>query len=179
MDRVSGATARGWVARHVAVARVRDVIPDQRRPDFHHALLSDFLRFPDPVPFWSAEGYQEERLRIITDRKTVGRSLQGESIRELGELDFATIVRSGLQSILDPINRRRLDIEPFNVDPTTAELLDAPIEIQRRKIEQVLVNRRIHDATFRGKVCDPYWTLTDRSSVSRFRPSLSARIMIG
>lgn len=156
----------GGLRAYVAVARVRDVIPDQLRAGFRYALLSDFLRFPDPVPFWSAEGYQEERLRIITDRKTVGRSLQGESIRTLGELDFATIVRKGLQSTLAPVNRRRLDIEPFNVDPTTAALLDAPLEVQRRKIEQLLVNRRIRDAAFRGEICEAY---DSRCAVTRLR----------
>lgn len=156
----------GGLRAYVAVARVRDVIPDQLRPGFHYALLSDFLRFPDAVPFWAAEGYQEERLRIITDRKTVGRLLQGESIRALGELDFATIVQKGLQSTLDPVNRRRLDIELFNVDSTTAALLDAPLEVQRRQIEQVLVNRRIREATFRGEVCDAY---DSRCAVTRLR----------
>jgi putative restriction endonuclease len=156
----------GGLRAYVAVARVRDVAPDERRSGFHYALLSDFLRFPDPVPFWSSDGYQEERLRCITDRKTVGRSLQGESIRELGEVDFAAIVRRGLRSTLDPVNFRRLDIEPFSVDPATAELLDAPDEVQRRNIERILVNRRIRDATFRGEVCDAY---DSRCAVTRLR----------
>lgn len=156
----------GGLRAYVAVARVRDIVPDGRRPGYHYALLSDFLRFPDPVPFWSSEGYQEERLREIRDRKTVGRSLQGESIRELNELDFGAIVRKGLRSTLDPVNYRRLDIELFNVDPATAELLAAPVDIQRRRIEQILVNRRIRDATFRGEICDAY---DSRCAVTRLR----------
>jgi len=151
---------------YVAAARVRDVIGDPTLPGHHYALMSDFQPFDAPVPFRSSLGYREAPLRGITDRNAVGRSLRGESIRELREEDFAAIVRDGLAATLDPENFRRLDIEPKGLDRETAALLQAPVETQQRDIEQILLNRRIRDAAFRGLVCDAY---DNRCAVTRLR----------
>ncbi len=156
----------GGLRAYVAAARVRDVVADPTRPGFHYALMRDFLRFADPVPFWTTGGYREAPLRAITDRMTVGRSLRGESIRALADSDFASIVRDGLASTLDPANFRRLDLESKSVDPATADLLEAPIEVQKREMEQILVNRKIRDAAFRGEVCEAY---DNRCAVTRLR----------
>lgn len=156
----------GGLRAYVAVARVRDVIEDPARSGFYYALMQDFLRFTDPVPFWTVDGYREAPLREISDRMTVGRSLRGESIRALAESDFASITREGLASTLDPSNFRRLDLEPRTVDLATADLLGASSDIQERQIERILVNRKIRDATFRGEVCDAY---DNRCAVTRLR----------
>lgn len=156
----------GGARAYVAVARVADVIPDAAREGYHYAIVRDFLRFAKPVPFRTEAGYREAPLRGVADRRTVGRALQGESIRILDEADFGAIARDGLATILDPANFRRLDIEPAAVDPATADLLAATAEEQKRLIEQVLVNRRIRDAAFRDDVCDAY---DNRCAVTRLR----------
>jgi putative restriction endonuclease len=156
----------GGLRAYVAAARVHDVVDDTTRPGHYYALVRDFLRFADPVPFWTTTGYREAPLRLIADRTTVGRSLRGESIRSLAESDFAAIVRDGLASTLDPRNFRRLDLEPRTADPATAELLETSTHEQERRIEQILVNRKIRDAAFRGEVCEAY---DNRCAVTRLR----------
>jgi len=156
----------GGLKAYVAVARVDDVINDTKRPGYYYALVSDFLHFKKPVPFWSGRGYREEPLRFISNRSRVGASLQGKSIRELAEEDFGSIVREGLQTTLDPYNFRRLDIEPNQMDLATAELLTASADTQERRIEQILLNRKIRDAAFRDEVCDAY---ENRCAVTRLQ----------
>ena len=156
----------GGLRAYVGYARVADVVPDAARPGYHYAMMRDYLRFPDPVPFWSVGGYREARVRAITDRKTIGRTLQGESIRELSDSDFASIARDGLASTLDPANFRRLAIDHDALDRDTAILLGESADEQRREIERIIVNRRIRDATFRGEVCEAY---DNRCAVTRLR----------
>ena len=156
----------GGLKAYVAVACVTDVVDDVNRPGYYYALIGNFLRFKEPVPFWSERGYREEALRFIPDRSRVGQSLQGKSIRLVAEADFASIAREGLRDTLDPFNFRRLNIEPHQVDRTTAELLTASADTQERQIEQILLNRKIRDANFRAEVCDAY---DNRCAVTRLQ----------
>lgn len=156
----------GGLRAYVAVARVEDVVDDTKRPGYYYALVGNFLRFKEPVPFWSEKGYREEPLRFIPNRSRIGASLQGKSIRELTEEDFGSIARDGLQATLDPYNFRRLNIEPDQVDSETAELLAASADTQERRIEQILLNRKIRDAAFRDEVCGAY---DNRCAVTRLQ----------
>ncbi|MGO7446504.1 HNH endonuclease [Rhizobium ruizarguesonis] len=78
----------------------------------------------------------------------------GKSIRTIPDADFAAIV--GLSETLKPDNAIRLELDPKHVDGSTQELLDLPVEEQERRIEQLLMNRIIREASFRRKVCDAY-----------------------
>jgi putative restriction endonuclease len=81
--------------------------------------------------------------------------VQGRSVRPLAEADFAAMVTAGLAETLAPANAVRLgldfpaaDLLPLSV-PGVAE--NAP-----RRVEQMLLNRKIRDANFRLVVCDAY-----------------------
>ena len=83
-----------------------------------------------------------------------GVTLRGQSIRELNPSDFVEIVERGLSSTLAPANRIRFELDPLHVDFETQRLLDeAPTA---RRIEAMLVNRKIRDAGFRHHVLDAY-----------------------
>jgi putative restriction endonuclease len=58
--------------------------------------------------------------------------------------------------VLAPANATRLDLDDRQLDRDTRELLQAPLEEQERRIEQILVNRKIRDAAFRSQVCSAY-----------------------
>lgn len=62
----------------------------------------------------------------------------------------------GLDQTLDPQNAVRLELDTAHTDVDTAALITATWEEQERKIEQILVNRKIRDASFRRQVCDAY-----------------------
>jgi putative restriction endonuclease len=141
---------------YIAAARVQNVIADEEDASHFYALMSDYTPFDKTVPFSVDGRYAEQILRDLPNRSDVGRSLQGRSIRELSEEDFAAIVRCGLDETLDSTNARRLNLDRATLDPDTRELLEAPLPEQERRIEQILLNRKVRDANFRRAVCAAY-----------------------
>ncbi|NKQ73439.1 HNH endonuclease [Rhizobium sp. UPM1132] len=143
---------RAFVAT-AKVVRVRDA---SSRPGYAYAVMSEYREFDEPVPFVRNGRYWETSLRSISNPKLVGLFVRGKSIRTVPEADFAAIVRAGLSETLMPNNAIRLELDPKHVDGPRQELLDLPLEEQERRIEQILMNRKIREASFRRKVCDAY-----------------------
>lgn len=137
---------------YVATARVVGVSDDVSKPGFAYATVTDFRELDEPVPFARDGRYWESALRAIPNPSRVGAYLQGKSIRTIPEADFAAIVRAGLSETLAADNAIRLELDPGHVDATTKELLDLPLIEQERRIEQILMNRTIREASFRRKV---------------------------
>ena len=118
--------------------------------------MTDYRELDEPVPFAHDGRYWESALRLIPDPTRVGAYLQGKSIRTIPDADFAAIIRAGLSETLSAANAIRLELDPRHVDGSTQELLDLPLVVQERRIEQLLMNRKIREASFRRKVCDAY-----------------------
>jgi putative restriction endonuclease len=107
--------------------------------------------------------YGETALRAITDPSRVGQALQGRSMRPIPTADFDAIVLAGLSETLAPENAVRLGLDfPAPDSPVPDGVLGFAEEADRR-IEQMLVNRRIRDANFRLEVCRAY---DDRCAVT-------------
>jgi putative restriction endonuclease len=151
---------------YVAVARVLDVRPDPLRADHAYATLGDYLPFDVPVPFIGPDGYREAPLRAIEDASRVGAGVQGRAMRPLDDADFAAIVLAGLSQTLEPANARRLGPPEGLHDIGEPFLFDAPPVEQARRVEAMLINRKIRDANFRRQVCEAY---DDRCAVTRLR----------
>jgi putative restriction endonuclease len=141
---------------YIAAARVLRVDDDPGKPGHAYAYVNDYLAFDRLVPLVVGGRYAEAPLRAIAKPEEVGRYLQGRSIRQLAEEDFARIVRSGLQITLDPANALKLELDDEHVDSETLSILEAPMSEQERRIGQILVNRKIRDASFRSQVCGAY-----------------------
>jgi len=129
---------------------------DPINPGHAYAVMAEYREFDEPVPFVRDGRYWETSLLSVTDPARVGAFLQGKSIRAIPESDFAAIVRAGLSETLAAENAIRLELDPKHVDGPTQELLDLPQIEQERRIEQILMNRKIREASFRRKVCDAY-----------------------
>jgi len=151
---------------YVAVARVLRIDPDPIQPGHSYAVVVDYRPFDRPVPFSSNGKYAEAPLRAVSDPSKVGAFLRGKSIRPLSDEDFAAIVRAGLRETLDPANSVRLELDEAHTDFDTLSLVQAPIEEQERRIEQILLNRKIRDASFRQQVCEAY---DNQCAVTRLR----------
>jgi len=151
---------------YIAVARVLRIEADSRRAGYSYAVVSDYLPFDRPVPFVNKGAYAEAALREIGNPSRVGAYLQGKSIRIISEADFAAIVRTGLGETLAPPNAIRLELDRLELDEETVEYLAAPPVEQARRIEQILLNRKIRDANFRRHVCEAY---DNRCAVTRLR----------
>lgn len=152
---------------YIAVARVLRIELDPVRPNHTYAVMGDYLPFDRPVPFAGfGRGYWETPLRAIQDPSRVGASLQNKSMRPLSDADFAAITAAGLAETLAPQNALRLGLAGVE-DVAAAFDYDAvPGFDQIRRIEQMLVNRKIRDANFRRQVCDAY---EDRCAVTGLR----------
>ena len=151
---------------YIAVARVVRIARDPNRIDHAYAFVEDFLPFDRPVPFNGEEGFREEPLRALANPTRVGASIQGKSLRPLAAHDFSAIVIDGLRETLSPSNALRLELDPGHADGDALALIQAPLFEQERRIEQILLNRKIRDASFRRQVCDAY---EDRCAVTGIR----------
>jgi putative restriction endonuclease len=151
---------------YIAAARVLRIDPDSNRLGHAYALIRDYLPFDQPVPFSSDGQYAEAPLRAIGNPSRVGAYLQGKSVRQLADSDFGAIVRRGLGETMAPANAIRLELDPGHADEEALSLLQAPIGEQERRVEQILLNRKIRDANFRRQVCDAY---ENQCAVTRLR----------
>jgi putative restriction endonuclease len=140
---------------YIATARVTGVEPDPDRADHYYANVADYLEFPSPVPFVKDGRYAETLLRVIKDSSRIGQAVQGKSMRPILIEDFHDIVLAGLSETLDPANARKLglDILPVDVSLSTYEGMAEAVD---RRVEQILLNRKVRDATFRLEVCRAY-----------------------
>ncbi|WP_370073373.1 HNH endonuclease [Sinorhizobium fredii] len=141
---------------YVATAKVIAIEDDPIKPGHAYAVMAEYQEFDEPVPFVRDGRYWETSLLSVADPTRVGAFIQGKSIRVIPETDFAAIVRAGLSETLAADNAIRLELDPKHVDGPTQELLDLPLIEQERRIEQILLNRKIREASFRRKVCDAY-----------------------
>ncbi|WP_295166328.1 HNH endonuclease [uncultured Brevundimonas sp.] len=134
---------------YVATARVVRLEPDPDQLGHYYIYVDDYLEFPTPVPFVVDGRYAEAPLRLIFDPTRVGQAVQGKSIRPISAEDFDQIVRAGLADTLAPENAIRLGLDPTEVAPAE----NVPFD---RRIELVLLNRKVRDANFRLEVCRAY-----------------------
>lgn len=147
--------ASGGRMAYIAVARVNRIDPDLGDPSHYYARVEDYLEFDRPVPYRDRSGRFAERfLREIARPGDAGRTLRGASVRLLDQSDFVAIVDAGLSETLAPENRVRLQLDRHHVDAETEQLLRA--QPTDRRVEQILVNRKIRDANFRNHVLDAY-----------------------
>lgn len=148
--------ADGGNLAYFAVARVASLEPDPATPALTFARLADYLPFDGPVAWQVGGRYAEQALREMPVSQ-VGVYLRGRSVRPLSDADFAAIVADGLSETLKPDNAVRLGLvgveeaaQPFQYD------LPPPGADQVRQVEQLLLNRKIRNASFRRQVCEAY-----------------------
>jgi len=151
---------------YVAVARVVRIEPDPGDPAHHYAYVSDFQEFPTPVPFVMNGRYAEAPLRGIANPSRVGQALQGKSMRPILAEDFDAIVIAGFSETLSPENAIRLDLDFAEVGSVDQSTFSGLAEEVDRRVERLLVNRKVRDANFRLLVCRAY---DDRCAVTGFR----------
>lgn len=150
---------------YIGTARVVSVEPDPDNVGYCYAHVVGYLEFSTPVPFVTAGRYAEASLREITDPSRVGQALQGKSMRPIQKGDFTAIVLAGLSETLALENAVRLGLDFYDAD--LAPLPEFGVaETPDRRVEQMLVNRKIRDANFRLEVCRAY---DDRCAVTGLR----------
>lgn len=140
---------------YIATAFVERIDLDEADPTHYYARVRDYLPFDDVVSYRDKDGRFAERfLREMARPGDAGRTLRGKSVRTLDGDDFVAIVNQGLSETLDPDNRIRLELDERYIDDATAVLLAD--DLGERRIEQILVNKKIRAASFRNQVLDAY-----------------------
>ena len=131
---------------YFAAARVVSVEADSTLADHSYARVSDFLQFDNLVPLErKTGGFYETQLDFLPQRSSIGRTLQGHSVRNITDIEFGHIVRAGLKETLAPSNVVKLELDPTHVDPETLSLVNAPEDEQARRVVQILMNRKVRD----------------------------------
>lgn len=148
---------------YIAVARVVQIEPDPLRQNHAYAIIGDYLPFDRPVPFAGDGTYWEGPLRAVENASRVGATLQGKAMRALADADFSAIVTAGLRETLAPENAVRLGLAGVGDIPAAFVYDAVPGLDQVRRVEAMLVNRKIRDANFRRQVCEAY---DDRCAVT-------------
>jgi putative restriction endonuclease len=156
----------GGLRAYIAVARVLKIAPDPSMPNHAYAIIGEYLPFDRPVPFAGGGRYWEAPLRAIGDPTRVGASLQGKAVRPLDDTDFASLVAAGLSDTLAPENAIRFGLAGVEEAAQPFEYSGLPGIDQVRRVEAMLVNRKIRDANFRRQICEAY---DDRCAVTRLR----------
>lgn len=72
--------------------------------------MSDFLEFDKVVSLARPGGFYGRQLELV-ERRSLGRTLQGKPVRTIGDIEFADIVRAGLQETLNPANAVKLELD--------------------------------------------------------------------
>jgi putative restriction endonuclease len=143
---------------YIGAARVDAIEADPQSSRHAYARISHYQEFDPVVPFAGApQGrYWEERLRQLHPTQA-GRSLQGRSLRLIGELDFASIAHAGLSETFVPENAVRYGLGMSELPSLPLSGYPEPNdEDYVRRVEQTLVNRTIRDSAFRRLVCQAY-----------------------
>ena len=151
-----GSRRGGGRPGYLATARVVRVEPDPAQANYSYARMADFLPFDAVVALEGPSGPYEAVMRAVSNPALRGPAIRGRSVRPLDDADFAAIVDAGLKTTLALGNAVRLDLTSASLDPETRALVEAPPQERERRITQVLVNRRIREASFRGRVIDAY-----------------------
>jgi putative restriction endonuclease len=140
---------------YVAAGLVHSIDPDPVSDTLFYARIIDFIEFDRPVPYRDENGRFAERMLRDLDRPAIaGRALRGRSVRGIDDADFAAIVNRGLVETLAPEHAVRLELDARHIDEPTAALLASPPDEHR--VAQLLVNRKVRSAAFRGHVLDAY-----------------------
>jgi putative restriction endonuclease len=146
----------GGRGRYFATARLVKIEPDLKTSGHSYARVDQYFPFDSLQALEKEPGVCFESPLNEVPRTRRGSALRGNSVRTVSDLDFAAIVLAGIHKVFDPERARALNLEDAQIDEETARLLRAPPAEKAREIRQILVNRKIRDAAFRGWVCDAY-----------------------
>ncbi|UNU43753.1 HNH endonuclease [Sphingopyxis sp. YF1] len=141
---------------YFAAARVASVVDDPLDATNAYALMDGFIPFDAPVPFSSEGRYEEGPLRSLTRRAGVGVALRGRSVRPLADEDFAAIIIKGLGVTFAEQNAVRLGLDGADRQLIVSALVPQLPAEAARQVVQLLMNRKIRDASFRQKVLAAY-----------------------
>lgn len=139
--RAEGPNSNTGSQAYFAMARVREVAPDEQQPGHHYAYMTDYLEFDQPVPFREGAHYFESGL--VKEDGSTNKGAFGRSVRLIGRADFEGILAAGFARQLQPWEKQD------RVDAPAPEVVERPTVVQ-------VVTRKFRDEAFRRHVRHAY-----------------------
>lgn len=127
---------------YFAVARVLGIVQDPSKADHYYAKISDYLEFPNPVPFRTGDTFFESALRKPDGTASKGNF--GWAVRQIPDTEFDEILKMG-------ITMEAVAADHGQFASTLAGFADEQVEFERPIIEQI-TRRHFRDATFARQV---------------------------
>jgi putative restriction endonuclease len=127
---------------YFAMARVTDVVQDQKLPDHYYAHLSEYLDFDRPVPFSEGTLYYESALR--KEDGSTNRGAFGRAVRLIPDDEFNLVLKAGFAAELKP------ESEPHNLG------FEEPDTEFVRPIIEMTIARPFRDRAFKTAVRSAY-----------------------
>ncbi len=164
-------SSRGGRMVYFATARLRSIEPDPMRAGHFYARVSDYLDFPNPVPFSDRGSSFESALRKADG--STNRGSFGRSVRSIPDAEYNAIVAAGHAATFSP----RFDDPDLSAALRTADppgFSEAapgfdhgpPPEIVPREMVAQLGQRRFRDRAFAAAVKTAY---DDTCAITRLR----------
>lgn len=132
---------------YIAMARVRNVVPDPQAQDHFYAYMDSFLEFDHPVPFMVGSHYPESALQKLDGSTNKGAF--GRSVRPIPKAEFEAIVKAGFARKLEPWEEADAALAVQAGDSPLIPCLERPL------VEQV-VSRPFREEAFRRKIRRAY-----------------------
>ncbi len=146
----AGSERTGGRQAYFAAARLRRIERDFRREGHFYAHVSDYIAFPNPVPFREGGDYYESLLQRPdggTSKGAFGRSVRGIPVAE-----FEAILAAGFSGVRDDLGAE--DWVPDRAE-VAREAYDPPADFVRPILER-LTRKPFRDAAFARQVKAAY-----------------------
>ena len=124
---------------YFASARLEGIEADPATPDHYYALISNYLEFPDPVPFRESGHFYEAAFLGPDGRTNLGAAQR--AVRLVPDLEFEAILQRGCGVELAAANA----IFSAEISPAS---LQEPNDPFQRPIVQTLISRPFRDRAF-------------------------------
>lgn len=145
----AGSERAGGRQAYFATARLSKIERDPAREDHYYARISDYLAFPNPVPFREGQSYYEGLLQR-PDGKT-NKGAFGRSVRHLPDHEFNAILAAGFAGVRD-----ELGVDDWNAGaPLVTGFHDPGAPFQRPMVER-MTRKPFRDAAFARQVKSAY-----------------------
>lgn len=131
---------------YFATARVEQIIEDSERPDHYYALVTDYLEFPNPVPYREEIHFWESALKKKDG--SVNKGLFGRAVRLIPDTEYELILQRGCGADL---------FLPSNdfASNTLSMVAEPAADYGRRKVQRI-VNQNVRDTAFSTVVRQAY-----------------------
>ena len=143
---------------YFAIAQVISIVTDPENEGFFFANVSSFTPFRQIVDFRRSSGAYWEAPLLVHGADSIGRTLQGQSVREISESDFGDIVTEGLGEIFLPDLALKLGLyESFDeAQLRYVAINESNPEEKSRHYTELFTKRAVRDAHFRNAVLTAY-----------------------